>query len=121
MQLLNKLNYQIKILNMTDKELEEIGNKIVNVLKTIYDPEIPVDIYELGLIYDVFVSDENNAKILMTLTSPNCPVAESLPVDIEEKVKSLKEINSCEVEITFDPTWTQDMMSEEAKLELGML
>ena len=106
---------------MTDKELEEIGDKIVRVLKAIYDPEIPVDIYELGLIYDVFVSEENNAKILMTLTSPNCPVAESLPVDIEEKVKSLEEINSCEVEITFDPTWTQEMMSEEAKLELGML
>ncbi|MEN8776496.1 MAG: DUF59 domain-containing protein [Polaribacter sp.] len=106
---------------MTDKELEEIGDKIVGVLKTIYDPEIPVDIYELGLIYDVFVSDENNAKILMTLTSPNCPVAESLPRDVEEKVKSLKQINECEVEITFDPTWTQEMMSEEAKLELGML
>ena len=106
---------------MTDKELEEIGDKIVNVLKTIYDPEIPVYIYELGLIYDVFVSEENNAKILMTLTSPNCPVAESLPVDVEEKVKTLKQINECEVEITFDPTWTQDMMSEEAKLELGML
>ena len=106
---------------MTDKELEEIGDKIVGVLKTIYDPEIPVDIYELGLIYDVFVSDENNAKILMTLTSPNCPVAESLPRDVEEKVKSLKQINECVVEITFDPTWTQEMMSEEAKLELGML
>ena len=106
---------------MADKELEEIGDKIVGVLKTIYDPEIPVDIYELGLIYDVFVSDENNAKILMTLTSPNCPVAESLPRDVEEKVKSLKQINECEVEITFDPTWTQEMMSEEAKLELGML
>ncbi|WP_299056847.1 DUF59 domain-containing protein [uncultured Polaribacter sp.] len=106
---------------MTDKELEEIGDKIVGVLKTIYDPEIPVDIYELGLIYDVFVSEENNAKILMTLTSPNCPVAESLPRDVEDKVKSLKEINECEVEITFDPTWTNEMMSEEAKLELGML
>lgn len=106
---------------MTDKELEEIGDKIIGVLKTIYDPEIPVDIYELGLIYDVFVSDENNAKILMTLTSPNCPVAESLPVEIEDKVKSLDELNNCEVEITFDPTWTQEMMSEEAKLELGML
>jgi FeS assembly SUF system protein len=106
---------------MTDKELEEIGDKIVNVLKTIYDPEIPVDIYELGLIYDVFVSEENNAKILMTLTSPNCPVAESLPVEIEDKVKTLKEIENCEVEITFDPIWTQEMMSEEAKLELGML
>ena len=106
---------------MTDKELEEIGDKIVNVLKTIYDPEIPVDIYELGLIYDVFVSEENNAKILMTLTSPNCQVAESLPLEIEDKVKTLKEIENCEVEITFDPTWTQEMMSEEAKLELGML
>jgi FeS assembly SUF system protein len=106
---------------MTDTELEAIGDKIVNVLKTIYDPEIPVDIYELGLIYDVFVSEENNAKILMTLTSPNCPVAESLPVEIEDKVKTLKEIENCEVEITFDPTWTQEMMSEEAKLELGML
>jgi FeS assembly SUF system protein len=106
---------------MTDTELEAIGDKIVNVLKTIYDPEIPVDIYELGLIYDVFVSVENNAKILMTLTSPNCPVAESLPVEIEDKVKTLKEIENCEVEITFDPTWTQEMMSEEAKLELGML
>ena len=106
---------------MNDAELEAVGDKIVNVIKTIFDPEIPVDIYELGLIYDVFVSDENNAKILMTLTSPNCPVAESLPLDIEEKVKSLEEIKSCEVEITFDPTWTSEMMSEEAKLELGML
>ena len=106
---------------MTEKEVQGIGDKIVGVLKTIYDPEIPVDIYELGLIYDVFVNDENNAKILMTLTSPNCPVAESLPLEIEEKVKSLKEINNAEVEITFDPTWTQEMMSDEAKLELGML
>ena len=106
---------------MTEQEVQEIGDKIVGVLKTIYDPEIPVDIYELGLIYDVFVNDENNAKILMTLTSPNCPVAESLPVEIEDKMKSLKEINNAEVEITFDPTWTQEMMSDEAKLELGML
>ncbi len=106
---------------MTEKDLEEIGDKIVRVLKTIYDPEIPVDIYELGLIYDVFVNENNHAKILMTLTSPNCPVAETLPVEVEEKVKTLKEINEAEVEITFDPTWTQDMMSEEAKLELGML
>ena len=106
---------------MTEQEVQEIGDKIVGVLKTIYDPEIPVDIYELGLIYDVFVNDENNAKILMTLTSPNCPVAESLPVEIEDKVKSLKEINNAEVEITFDPTWTQEMKSDEAKLELGML
>lgn len=106
---------------MTDAELEVIGDKIVRVIKTIYDPEIPVDIYELGLIYDVFVNEDNDAKILMTLTSPNCPVAESLPREVEDKVMSLKEINNAEVEITFDPTWTQDMMSEEAKLELGML
>lgn len=106
---------------MNDKELEEIGDKIVKVIKTIYDPEIPVDIYELGLIYDVFVNENNDAKILMTLTSPNCPVAESLPKEVEDKVASLNEINSAEVEITFDPTWTKEMMSEEAKLELGML
>jgi len=106
---------------MTDSELEVVGDKIVKVIKTIYDPEIPVDIYELGLIYDVFVNEENDAKILMTLTSPNCPVAESLPKEVEDKVMSLKEINKAEVEITFDPTWTQEMMSEEAKLELGML
>jgi len=106
---------------MTEQNLEDLGDKIVGVLKTIFDPEIPVDIYELGLIYDVFVSEENDVKILMTLTSPNCPVAESLPADVEKKVKTIDEINDCEVEITFDPTWTQDMMSEEAKLELGML
>ncbi len=98
-----------------------LGIKILEKIKSIYDPEIPVDIYELGLIYDVFVSDKNEVKILMTLTSPNCPVAETLPVEVEEKVKTLEEIKDAEVEITFDPTWTQDMMSEEAKLELGFL
>ena len=98
-----------------------LGEKIVGVLKTIFDPEIPVNIYELGLIYDVFVNEENDVKILMTLTSPNCPVAETLPVEVEEKVKSLDEIKDVQVEITFDPTWTQDLISEEAKLELGML
>jgi FeS assembly SUF system protein len=99
----------------------ELGEKIVGVLKTIYDPEIPVDIYELGLIYDVFVNEDNEVKILMTLTSPNCPVAESLPMEVEEKVKSLNAVKDAEVEITFDPPWTQELMSEEAKLELGML
>jgi len=100
---------------------EELGEKIVKVLKTIYDPEIPVDIYELGLIYDVFVNEDNDVKILMTLTTPNCPVAETLPVEVEDKVKSLKMVNDAEVEITFDPPWSQDLMSDEAKLELGML
>ena len=105
----------------TTAETQELGEKIVNVLKTIYDPEIPVDIYELGLIYDVLVNEENDVKILMTLTSPNCPVAETLPVEVEEKVKSLNLVKDAEVEITFDPPWTQDLMSEEAKLELGLL
>lgn len=103
------------------KNSEELGEKIVTVLKTIYDPEIPVDIYELGLIYDVMVNEDNEIKILMTLTTPNCPVAESLPMEVEERVKSMDEVNGCEVEITFDPPWNQDLMSEEAKLELGML
>ncbi len=106
---------------MTDVNIREVGDKIVEVLKSIYDPEIPVDIYELGLIYDVFVSENKEAKILMTLTSPNCPVAESLPVEVEQKVQTLDEIDKAEVEITFDPPWSQDLMSEEAKLELGFL
>ncbi|MFN4761898.1 SUF system Fe-S cluster assembly protein [Gillisia sp. Q332] len=100
---------------------EEMGEKIVKVLKTIYDPEIPVDIYELGLIYDVMVNTDYDVKILMTLTTPNCPVAESLPREVEERVKSLDTVKDCEVEITFDPPWTQDLMSEEARLELGLL
>jgi FeS assembly SUF system protein len=102
-------------------ETAELGDKIVKVLKTIFDPEIPVDIYELGLIYDVFVNEDADVKILMTLTTPNCPVAETLPREVEEKVKSLDEVKHAEVEITFDPPWSQDLMSEEAKLELGML
>ena len=106
---------------MTENEVQNLGDKIITALKEIYDPEIPVDIYELGLIYDVLVNEDNEAKILMTLTSPNCPVAETLPVEVEDKVKSLPEIKNAEVEITFDPPWTQDLMSEEAKLELGFL
>jgi len=98
-----------------------LGEKILRVIKTIYDPEIPVDIYELGLIYDVFVNEDFEVKILMTLTTPNCPVAETLPLEVEEKVKSINEVKDTEVEITFDPPWSQDLMSEEAKLELGML
>ncbi|HBU77808.1 MAG TPA: FeS assembly SUF system protein, partial [Muricauda sp.] len=86
----------------TTIDTQELGEKIVKVLKTIYDPEIPVDIYELGLIYDVFVNEEYEVKILMTLTSPNCPVAETLPVEVEEKVKSIDMLKDVEVEITFD-------------------
>lgn len=106
---------------MSEVNTDLLGEKIVEKLKSIFDPEIPVDIYELGLIYDVFVNEKNDVKILMTLTSPNCPVAETLPVEVEEKVRSIDEVRNAEVEITFDPPWTQDMMSEEAKLELGFL
>jgi len=106
---------------MSEPNTAELGDKIVRVLKTIYDPEIPVDIYELWLIYDVFVNEDEEVKILMTLTSPNCPVAETLLGEVELKVKSIDEVADAIVEITFDPPWTQDLMSEEAKLELGML
>lgn len=102
-------------------DMAELGEKIVEVIKTIYDPEIPVDVYELGLIYDVFINEDREVKILMTLTSPNCPVAESLPMEVENKVKTLKMVKDAEVEITFDPPWSQDLMSDTAKLELGML
>ncbi len=107
--------------NMETIDVQQLGENIVKVLKTIYDPEIPVDIYELGLIYDVFVNETNDVKILMTLTSPNCPVAETLPMEVEEKVKSIDQVNNVEVELTFEPTWTKDLMSEEAQLELGLL
>ena len=100
---------------------EELGDKIVKVLKTIFDPEIPVDIYELGLIYDVLVNEDAEVKILMTLTTPNCPVAETLPLEVEDKIKSISIVTDAEVEITFDPPWSQELMSEEAKLALGML
>jgi len=100
---------------------DQLGEDIVKVLKSIYDPEIPVDIYELGLIYDVMVNTDYEVKILMTLTSPNCPVAESLPQEVEQKIKAIDHIKGVDVEITFDPPWSKDLMSEEAKLELGML
>ena len=98
-----------------------MGEKIIKVIKTIYDPEIPVDIYELGLIYDIMINVNFDVKIIMTLTSPNCPVAETLPVDVEEKVKTVEGVKSATVEITFEPAWNKELMSDEAKLELGML
>jgi FeS assembly SUF system protein len=97
---------------------------VITVLKTIFDPEIPVDIYELGLIYEVkFTEAEGGQKVdvQMTLTSPNCPVAESLPNDVKQKVASMEGVVDADVEVVFEPAWTQDMMSEEAKLELGFL
>lgn len=106
---------------MTEEQMQKVGEKAVAKICEIYDPEVPVNIYELGLIYDIQVSEEGDVGIEMTLTSPNCPVAESLPVEVEEKVKIIEEVRNVKVNITFDPPWDKDMMSEEAKLELGML
>ncbi|MGM5631725.1 iron-sulfur cluster assembly protein [Apibacter raozihei] len=108
-------------MSLTEEQIQALAEKIVEKLKTVYDPEIPVDIYELGLIYDVQISTEGKAEILMTLTTPNCPVAETLPLEVEEKIESIDEITKAEVKITFEPTWDKDMMSEEAKFELGLL
>ena len=100
---------------------KKIEQKIINVLKAIFDPEIPVDIYELGLIYEIKISDLFNVEIIMTLTSPNCPVAESMPKEVEDKVGEVHGVKSSKVNIVFDPPWDKDMMSEEAKLDLGMI
>lgn len=95
--------------------------EIIKALKTVYDPEIPVDIFELGLIYEITVNDDDTVKILMTLTTPNCPSAEEIPREVEEKVQVLEGVKDVKVEITFNPPWDKDMMSEEAQLELGFL
>ena len=99
---------------------EELREKVIAVLKTCYDPEIPVDIYELGLIYEVNVSPEAEVDIKMTLTSPACPVAESLPPEVERRVSAVEGVGSARVEVTWEPAWTPDMMSEAARLELNL-
>jgi FeS assembly SUF system protein len=104
-----------------EQEIIKLENTVVEVLKTIYDPEIPVDVFELGLIYEVRIDEDKNVTIEMTLTSPNCPVAESMPKEVEDKVAAIDGVNSAKVNIVFDPPWDKDMMSEEAKLELGFL
>ena len=106
---------------MTIEEKKEMENRVIDVLKSIYDPEIPVDIYELGLIYEVKVADDAYVEISMTLTSPACPVAESLPNEVEEKVKRIQGVSGAKVEITFEPPWDRSMMSEAAMLELGFM
>lgn len=100
---------------------ENLENTVIDVLKNIYDPEIPVDVYELGLIYEVKINKDKHIDIEMTLTSPNCPVAESMPKEVEDKVAEISGVKSAKVNIVFDPPWDKDMMSEEAKLELGFL
>lgn len=109
---------QCKTLKMDKIKLETI---IIDVLKTVYDPEIPVDIYQLGLIYEVKIDEEFNVEIIMTLTSPNCPVAETMPAEVEDKVKGIKDVKSAKVEIVFEPTWDMSMISEDARLELGLI
>lgn len=108
-------------MELTNEQIHQLGEEMVKVFKTIYDPEIPVDIYELGLVYDAHISTTGEVKILMTLTTPNCPVAESLPAEVEQKVGNIEGIEKATVQITFDPPWSQELMSEEAKFELGML
>ena len=103
---------------MTKFELEE---KIVAMLKTVYDPEIPVNIYDLGLIYKIDVTDNNDAILDMTLTAPNCPAADFIMEDVRQKIESIEEIQTATVNFVFEPEWDKDMMSEEAKLELGFL
>jgi FeS assembly SUF system protein len=108
--------------NTMDKEaLKALEELIIAALKEIFDPEIPVDIFELGLIYEVKIKKDGFVEIDMTLTSPNCPVAESLPVDVKNKVESVEGVSEAKVNIVFDPPWDKDMMSEEAQLELGFL
>lgn len=102
-------------------ERMKIEERVIDIIRTVYDPEIPVDIYELGLIYEVKIDEEGKADVLMTLTSPSCPVAESMPAEVEEKVRSVEGVTEGKVELTFDPPWDKDMMSEAALLELGFM
>lgn len=106
---------------MDEKERQRIEDEIVKMLKTVYDPEIPVDVYNLGLIYGIMVNDDGSVKIDMTLTAPTCPASDFLFEDINMKVGSIKGVKSVETNLVFEPEWDRDMMSEEAKLELGFL
>ncbi len=98
-----------------------LEDAIIQQLKMIYDPEIPVDIYNLGLIYDIIIDDDNNVTVLMTLTAPNCPVAESLPQEVKTRIEAVSGVKTVEIKMTFDPPWSKDLLSDEAKLMLGMM
>lgn len=100
---------------------EELQLKVVEALKTVFDPEIPVNVYDLGLVYSIIITDEQVAEIEMTLTAPNCPAADFIVEDVKMRVEGIKEIKECRVNLVFEPTWDQDMMTEEAKLDLGFL
>jgi FeS assembly SUF system protein len=107
-------------IDFTIPVVKSLRDRIIETIKTCYDPEIPVDIWELGLIYEIKIDEGNDVNILMTLTSPACPVAETLPPDVENKIREIPDVNSARVVITFEPPWEKDMMSDEARLELGM-
>ncbi len=102
-------------------DTEELKQKVVDCLQTIYDPEIPVSIYDLGLIYEINILPINNVQVLMTLTAPGCPAAQSLPIEVDQKVREITEVNDVDVTVTWNPPWNRSMMSETAQLELGML
>ena len=106
---------------MDNNNMLALEERIVTVLKTVYDPEIPVDVYNLGLIYDVDWGADGNIVITMTLTAPNCPMADFILEDIQQKISAIDGVKSVEVKLVFEPEWDKDMMSEEAKLELGLL
>jgi len=97
-----------------------VKDNIIKNLHTVYDPELPVDIYELGLIYDIIIEKDNNVKINMTLTSPNCPVAESLPKEVKDSIMTVKEVKNVDLNLVWEPPWNKDMMTESAKLELNL-
>ncbi|MEJ1241540.1 SUF system Fe-S cluster assembly protein [Chryseolinea sp. T2] len=107
--------------NSADATAPDLKDKVLAAIKTVYDPEIPVDIYELGLIYEINIYPVNNVYIQMTLTSPSCPSAEVIPGEVQQKIKAIEGVNDVKVDVTFDPPYSQDMMSEEAKLELGFM
>jgi len=115
------MSEQVDQIPTASTSTQDLKDKVLAAIKTVYDPEIPVDIYELGLIYEINIYPVNNVYVLMTLTSPSCPSAEVIPGEVEQKLKTIEGVNDVKVEITFDPPYSQDMMSEAAKLELGFL
>jgi len=115
------MSEQTENIKVSETNIPDLKEKVVAAIKTVYDPEIPVDVFELGLIYEISVFPVNNVYVQMTLTSPSCPSAEVIPGEIQEKIKAVEGVNDVKVEVTFDPPYSQDMMSEAAKLELGFM
>lgn len=114
------LNYRTNLQSTKHMETEALKEKVIDCIKTIFDPELPVNIYELGLIYEVDILPLNNVQIVMTLTAPGCPAAQSLPVEVDQKVRQIEGVNDVHVSVTWNPPWNKSMMSEAAQLELGM-